>query len=168
MGYEQAKFGDGSGTGSGNVTTAVSNHYGPRDAGKTVGRIFTEGVKRELSLDIDGDMASAESFALLLANTLPAGSVITEAYVEVTEAFVLGGTTPTILIGTATSEVTNGLVISEAQAEAVGTYDVTGTLTGTWASPLAAETTVGLALGGTSPTSTSAGKARVVIRYADV
>jgi hypothetical protein len=164
MGYEQSKFGDGSGTGSGNVTTAVNNHYGPRETGKTVGSNFTEGQIRELVLDIDGEMIGDAAFALL-APKLPAGSIVKEAFVEVTEVFVVGGTSPTINIGTEGSEGTNGLEVTEAQAEALGTYDVTSSLQGTWASPLAAETTVGIAMDGTSPTITDAGKMRVVVRY---
>lgn len=164
MGYEQSKFGDGSASGSGNVTTSVNNHYGPRETGKTVGTFYTNGVERELSLDIDGEMLGDASFALL-APSLPAGAVVLECYADVTEAFVLGGTSPVMNIGTEGSEATNGVDVSEAQLEAVGTYDITSTVAGTWANPLAAATTVGLALGGTSPTTTDAGKVRVVIRY---
>lgn len=167
MGFEQAKFGDGSASGSGNVTTSVSNHYGPRDTGKTTGNMRTAGAVNELVLDVDGDMASNEAFVLVVPK-LPAASIIEDVYVDVTEAFVLGGTTPAIEIGTEGSEATNGVTITEAQAEAVGMYDVTSALAGTWAAGLAAETTVGLALSGTSPTSTSAGKMRVVIRYVSV
>lgn len=161
MGYERSPFGDGT-----NVTTDVHNHYGPRDTGKTVGVEKTYGAKREMVLDIDGDMLAAGEFALL-SPKLPAGSRVLNAYVEVEEAFVLGGTSPTILVGTNGSEATNGVVVTEAQAEAVGVYDITSALAGTWdsAAGLAAETTVGLAMGGTSPTSTSAGKARVVVEY---
>lgn len=167
MGFEQSKFGDGSAAGSGNVVTTVSNHYGPRETGKTQGVMNSSGAKHEMVLELDGDMLTAGDFPLLDPK-LPANVLVTAAYFEVEEAFVLGGTTPTILVGTDTSEVTNGLVISEAQAEAVGVYDVTSTLTGTWAAGLTAATTVGLALGGTSPTSTSAGKGRVVVEYVNV
>jgi hypothetical protein len=86
----------------------------------------------------------------------------------VKEAFVIGGTTPAIVIGTEGSEATNGFVISEAQGEATGTYDVSGTLTGTWAAPLAAATTVGIDMSGTSPTVTDAGLAEVVVKYWNV
>lgn len=165
--FERARFGDGSASGSGNVTTAVNNHYGQRDTGKTVGTVYTAGNVRELSLDIDGDMVGNAAFALL-APTLPAGAVIKEAYVEVSEAFVLGGTTPVINVGTEGSESTNGVDVSEAQAEAVGTYDITSTLAGTWAAPLAAATTVGISLSGTSPTVTDAGKMRMVLRYVQI
>lgn len=166
MAFERARFGDGSASGAGNVTTAVNTHFNEREVGKTVGVTQSAGFVRELTLDIDAAMVSDAGYALL-APKIPAGAVIEDAYVVVSEAFALGGTSPTILVGTEGSEVTNGLVISEAQAEAAGTYDVTGTLTGTWAAGLAAETTLGLALGGTSPTVTTAGKLRVVVRYVD-
>lgn len=165
MGFETSKFGDGGYATSTNVTQDVHNHYGARDVGKTVGTVQTEGSVYELSLNIDGEMVGDAAYPLI-APTLPAGAVIKEVYAEVDEAFVLGGTSPVINIGTEGSEATNGVDLSEARAEAVGTYDLTSTLAGTWAAPLAAATTVGLALAGTSPTVTDAGSVRVVIRYA--
>lgn len=164
MGYEQSKFGDGSTSGNGNVIQTVSNHYGPFNTGKTQGNIKTEGSLKELTLDIDGEMVGDAAYPLVVP-TLPAGTIIKEVFAEVSEAFVLGGTTPALEIGTETSEATNGFTVSEAQAEAVASYDLTSALSGTWAAPLAADTTLGLALSGTTPTVTSAGKMRVVIRY---
>jgi len=164
MGYEAAKFGDGSASGSGNVTTQVNQHYGEFFTGKTQGNLKTEGSLKELTLDIDAAMLTAEAYPLI-APTLPAGAIIQEAFAEVSEVFILGGTSPTILVGTETSEVTNGLVIDEAEGEALGAYDLTSSLTGTWAAPLAAATTVGLSLGGTTPTNGATGKLRLVIRY---
>lgn len=165
MGYETTPFGDGVST---TRVTEVSNHFGPKVSGGAVGVVKTEGSLNEASLTISGQNASDGSFDLKTAFKLPAGAVVEKAWVKVTEAFTLGGTSPTILVGTDGSEVTNGLVISEAQAEAAGTYDVTSTLTGTWGSPLAAQTTVGLAMGGTSPTSASTGKLKLVVQYAVV
>lgn len=164
MGYEQSKFGDGSTSGNGNVIQTVSNHYGPFNTGKTQGNIKTEGSLKELTLDIDGEMVGNAAYPLVVP-TLPAGTIIKEVFAEVSEAFVLGGTTPALEIGTETSEATNGFTVSEAQAEAVASYDLTSALSGTWAAPLAADTTLGIALSGTTPTVTSAGKMRVVIRY---
>ncbi len=164
MGYETAPFGNQ----GANVTQDVNNHYGERDTGKTVGVAKTEGFVQELTLYVDGDMVSAGAYALL-APTIPAKAIIEDVYMNVTEAFVLGGTTPVIDVGTEGSEATNGFTITEAQAEAVGMYDLTGALAGTWAAGLAAETTVGLLLGGGgSNTVTSAGKAKIVIRYVAV
>ena len=165
MGFERSKLGDGSDSGSGNVTKAVHTHFGPRDTGKTVGITNTTGVWRDLVIDLDGAMLSAGEFPLE-APVLPAGALINEVILEVSEAFVLGGTSPALEVGTDGSEATNGVTASEAQLEAVGGYNLTSALSGTWDEVgLAAETTVGLALSGTSPTSTSAGKARLTVRY---
>lgn len=165
MAYETSKFGY-----AGGATTAdsygVHNHYGAREVGKGVGVTKTSGFMNELTLDIDADIVEAEEFALL-SPVIPAGSRIEDVFVEVEEAFVLGGTTPAIEVGTATSEATNGVTIGETEAEATGVYDLTSELSGTWAGStgLAADTTVGIAFSGTSPTVTDAGKMRVVIRY---
>lgn len=167
MAYERAKFGDGSASGAGNVTTAVNQHFGPFNTGKTVGTFDTDGAIREMLIDLDGTMVSNEAFPLL-APELPAYCKVIGVYVEVEEVFALGGTSPAVSVGTEGSESTNGFDISEAQLEALGVYDVTGTLAGTWAAGLTAATTVGIDLTGTTPTSTSAGKARLVIRYVKV
>ena len=143
----------------------VRNNYGTRSKGGGIGFIKTSGISNELSVDVTGDSLTVggEAFAEV---KIPAGSIITGAWVEVTEAFTLGGTSPTILVGTAGSEATNGAVVSEAQAEAVGTVDITAALAGTWnEATLAAETSVGVVLGGTSPTSAATGSARIVVTY---
>lgn len=143
----------------------VSNYYGARDTGKTRGIIKTEGSIVELSVMIEAaDIGSA----LYQAPKIPAGALIVGAYAKVSEAFALGGTTPTIDIGTEGSETTNNVALSEAQAEAVGTYDIFSSAAGTWAASLAAETTVGVALGGTTPTVGAAGKVEVIIQYTQV
>ena len=145
-----------------NTGLNVHNHYGPRKVGGAIGTIKTEGAYKELSLDITGDMLNSDYRPQVI---IPKGSLPVAVFIDVKEVFVLGGTTPTILVGTSGSEVTNGCVVSEAIAEAVATEDLSATLTGTWAASLAAATTVDITLGGTSPTSTSAGKARLIVRY---
>lgn len=167
MSYEQTYFGDGSAAGSGNVVSTVHHQYGAFQAGKTVGVTERDGFENELSLDIDAAMVTATAFPLI-APKLPKGALIHEVYAYVSEAFVLGGTAPTILVGTETSEATNHVVLSQAQAQAVGMYDLTATRAGTWAAGLAADTIVGIALGGTTPTNGTTGKVRIVIRYAEI
>lgn len=167
MGYATSPFGNGALVGSGgNVTTNVHNQYGARDSGGTVGVLEVDGITENLIINVDGGFYTDVGNELVNA-IIPAGSIIKAAYVDIEEAFVLGGTSPTILIGTNGSEVTNGLVISEAVAEATASANLTSTLAGTWdaEAPLAADTTVGIALGGTNPTITRAGKARVTIVY---
>ena len=163
MGFENSKFGYAGGATTASSPT-VNNHYGAREVKKSVGVTRTEGFMNELTIDLDGDMVSAEAFPLL-APILPKGAIIEDVFLHVEEVFVLGGTSPVVEIGTEGSEATNGVTLTEAQLEATGTYDVTSALAGTWATGLAADTTVGIDLAGTNPTSTSAGKARVVIRY---
>lgn len=148
-----------------NTGLNVNNHYGERETGQTSGNIRTAGVKNELSIQVD---AKDIGVALFNAPVIPAGSLIVGAYVKVEEAFALGGTTPTIDIGTSGSVATNNVEVSEAQAEAAGTYDIFSSAKGTWAASLAADTTVAIELGGTTPTKTDAGSLEVVIEYVKV
>lgn len=100
---------------------------------------------------------------------IKAGLTVRTVTAETFEVFALGGTTPVINIGVSGAEGTNRVAqISEAQAEAVGTYAITpaGTLAAN--TPLAANSTLNVALGGTSPTVTSAGKLRLTVYYTDL
>lgn len=140
----------------------VRNVYGPRTRHEGVGgTMSTRDDERALVVMVDG------ANYLSYTGSLPAGAVITEnAVVEIAEAFVLGGTTPVINIGVSTTEGTNRLAqISEAQAEAVGTYSIAPAGTLAKDTPLAAAVTLKVALGGTSPTITAAGKLKLTIRY---
>lgn len=159
MGYENKAFPLTSGT--------AYNQYGRRstqDGLMSGGDLHGSGAVQERIIYITGaDFGSGTSFDTRL--TLPAGSKFLNAQAEVTEAFVLGGSTPTINVGTNGSEGTNyAIELSEAQGEAQGVYyNASGA--GTFANPLAANTVIGVALDGTNPTVTSAGKAKVVIRF---
>lgn len=167
MTYEISKFGNGVLTGSGgNVVETVHTRFNTQKVGEQIGVNASRDGTTQVTMTITGDqlvrdVATGDGF--IKALTLPVGAVISNVVVQVKEVFVVGGTTPTINIGTQGSETTNGFPISEAQAEAVGTYKPT--LAGTWANPLAAAVTVGVALGGTSPTITSAGKMDIIFEY---
>lgn len=165
--YYKTPFGNGVLVGSGgNVVENVHNQFGPRKVGDTVGVNKVEGVKEELIFDITPDIVNA-TVGPFRPFVLPAGAVITAVYLDVEKAFALGGTSPTILIGTSGSEVTNGFVISKALAEGTASSNLTATLAGTWDNevPLAANTTIGITLGGTTPTIGLAGKARVTVLF---
>lgn len=143
-------------------TGGVYNYYGPRHRHEgVVGKMPGSGAEQEMVLLISGDTY------LTVTGTLPAGATIVgQALVEVAEVFALGGTTPVINIGVSGSEGTNRIAqVSEAQAEAVGTYSIASAGTLAVNTPLAAAATIKVALGGTSPTITSAGRMKVVIRY---
>lgn len=140
----------------------VKNFYGPRTRFEgATGSMATRDAEREIVVFFDGANYTSVSA------TLPAGAVVSEnAIVEVTEAFALGGTTPTINWGVSGTESTNRLAqLSEAQAEAVGVYSVASAGTLAKDTPLAAAVTLKVALGGTTPTITSAGKCKISIRY---
>jgi len=164
MSYEASNFGSADGS---NVTTQVTNHYGERNLGGATGVIKTEGADNQLTVYATGELINA---GFVPPTVIPAGAVVTKAVAHVTEAFALGGTAPTILVGTAGSEATNGVVLDEASAEAEGYYDITAALAGTWGAEaaFAADTTVGVALGGTTPTVTDAGRVVIVVTYTNV
>lgn len=144
------------------TVNGVRNMYGPRTRYEGVAGSFKT-VDDERALVIWFDGANYTS----VTGTLPAGATITEnAIVEVNEVFNLGGTTPVINIGVSGTEGTNRVAqVSEAQAEALGTYSIASAGTLAKDTPLAAAATIKVALGGTSPTITSAGKMKLTIRY---
>jgi len=146
------------------IVNGVTNFYGASGRfDHDFGILKTEGSIKELVVNFTGANYSQVAF------TLPAGARIVAApLVEIVEAFVLGGTTPTINIGVSGSHGTNYFAeISEAQAEAIGTYlsaAPAGTLA-TSAVPLAAAASIVVALDGTLPTATAAGACKVVVQY---
>lgn len=164
MAYATTPFGNGVLVGSGgNVVRNVDNFYGARAVLDGADGVYlTDGNQIEFSLSFSGADINATK-TQLITNILPAGAKITRVLAKVKEVFVTGGTTPTILVGTSGSEVTNGVSLSAAQAQALGTYDLT--LNGTWAAVLAAATTLNVALGGTTPTVTAVGRVEFVILY---
>ena len=125
----------------------------------TVGAVSKDGHDRELRFVLDGEKFSGGTYQFVSSDVIPAPFVPLYAHVQVTEAFALGGTSPTILIGDSNDPDRFG-VLSEANAEAVGAYTLSVAAT-----PHTTARTLAVTLGGTSPTVTSAGKAEVVIGY---
>lgn len=133
--------------------------------GPNLADFSSQGVQRQTGNEVvvrfvlDGEKFSGGTYQFDSQEVVPIGAVPLYCHVRVTEAFVLGGTTPTIQIGDAGSATRYGSV-SEANAEALGTY--TNSVTAT---PLTAAGTIAVSLGGTTPTVTSAGKAVVTMAY---
>lgn len=141
----------------------VKNFYGTRTANEGVmGGIQVQGSDNELTFDISGK--GIQDNIELLNTYLPKGAKVTKAIAEVKEAFVVTGTNPVLAIGTNGSETTNGIELTEAQLESEGTYELT-TFDGTWANGLAADTEVGLALGGANAAVTDAGRVRMTVHF---
>jgi hypothetical protein len=146
----------------------VNNVFGPRETQEGVlagGELPGVGAMHEAVVYFNGEDLNNSAKAFDTQKVIPAGAKFIEAYVEVTEVFVLGGTTPTINVGISGSADTDYVIeLSEAQAEATGeVYDATGA--GDFTSPLAAAATIAVEMDGTTPTVTDAGRAKVVIRY---
>ena len=170
--YETSKFGNGTSSLSagGNVVVASGtphNTFGPRDSGGGSGVLKVEGTIEQVRLEVTGDDIN-DLLGPLVDTYLPAGGLIRDAYWNTVEVFVATGTSPTLLVGTDSTEVTNGLVVNETALETLGTTRVTSTLTGTWAvnTPLAARTMIGFAVGGSGgPAIARSGRGILTIEY---
>lgn len=145
---------------------AVSNFYGARATGNSVGVEHSSSSQHRLNVYITGDMLNG---TFLPPVNLPKGARFLSAVLRVDEAFDLGGTTPTVQIGAAGSVATNGIVLTEAEMENVGTKIPASTGAGTWSFTSATGTTadakVAFAMGGTTPTAARVGKATLILTY---
>lgn len=138
--------------------------FGPNYADYTSAGVEKRlGSVEEAVLEIKGEKFSAGDYQFDEPLAIPEGAVPEACVIEVMQAFVLGGTTPTIRVGTTGTgaEAVWGS-LAEASAEALGTY-----LNTVVATPLTATTkgNIKVSLGGTSPTVTAAGHAKIRIRY---
>lgn len=144
----------------------VYQNYGARSTGQTAGIEDQDGSLIRVSVTLTGSMLND---GFIPPVVLPKGALFKRADLRVDEAFVLGGTSPTVRIGANGSVATNGIVLTEAELENVGSKVPASTGAGTWASNSSTGTTAAAKLafdmGGTSPTSTTAGKATLVLEF---
>lgn len=145
----------------------VYNHYGPRDTGGTVGVETDKDSVHQMSIYFTGD-SLAEGY--LSPFVVPVGAKVLRYILHVDEAFVVTGTNPTVRFGSAGSVATNGVVLTEAELEAVGTKTPASTGAGTWATTSATGITaaaeVAQDLGGTTPAvARGAGQATLLVEY---
>lgn len=145
----------------------VYNHYGARDTGNSIGLEHGEDSLHRLSIAFDYNSLNG---GFLPPVYVPKGALFRTAVLRVDEAFNLTGTTPTVIFGASGTEATNGIVLTEAELEAVGTKTPASTGTGTWAQGSATGTTasakVGKTLGGTTPAVTAGvGKATLILTF---
>jgi hypothetical protein len=144
----------------------VSNFYGARETGGSVGVDRSQDSIQQLSIAFTG--ASINS-AFLPPVVIPRGAQFKRAILRVDEAFSITGTSPTVIFG-GTAPATNGIVLTEAELEAIGTKTPASTGTGTWAQASATGTTaaerVTRTLGGTTPVvSPTVGKATLILEF---
>lgn len=143
------------------ILNGVKNNYGPTGRHEAqVGVLPSDGSVKQLVITFTGANYS------LVSAVLPAGSALVgKPMVEVSGAFALTGTNPTILIGSTTPATNNAVNISKAQAEAVGTYTPTPAGIHAVDAVLASSTLLTITLGGTTPAISGAGACKVVIPY---
>lgn len=144
----------------------VFTSYGKRSTGGTVGSEATDTSTRDYSIAFTGESINS---GFLPPVTLPKGSKLVKAVLRVDEAFSITGTSPTVIFGGA-APATNGIVLTEAELENVGTKTPASTGAGTWAVASTTGTTaaekITKALGGTSPVvSATQGKATLILTF---
>ena len=147
----------------------VSNYYGARDTGYAVGVECNDDSEWRLRIDLTGSQLAGSTY-FVPPVVIPKGARFYRAVLRVDEAFVVTGTTPTIIIGEVGAEATNGIVLTEAELENVGTKTPASTGTGTWSFSSTTGTTaakkIGFAKGGTTPAvQAGVGKATLVLEF---
>lgn len=144
----------------------VSNQYGQRFTGNAIGLDRSQSSIHELAIEFTGRSLN-ETF--LPPVVIPKGALFLRYRLRVDEAFGLTGTTPTVIFG-GTAPATNGVILSEAELEAIGTKTPASVGTGTWATTSATGTTasekITKTLGGTTPVvDPLIGKATLIAEY---
>lgn len=114
----------------------VYSSYGKRNTGGTVGSETSDGSRRDYSISFTGESLNS---GFLPGVSLPKGSKLNGAILRVDEAFAVsaGGT---VTFG-GTVPGTNGIVLTKAELEAVGTKTPASSGAGTWATNSATGTT---------------------------
>lgn len=149
-----------------NTGLNVSNQYGPRFTGGSVGLEKSSDSIQVLKLQFTGSSLNDTFFPRII---VPQGALILRYRLRVDEAFNITGTSPTVIIG-GTAPATNGVVLTEAELEAIGSKTPASTGAGTWAVGSSTGTTAAEAVtktfGGTSPVvSPTVGKATLLIEF---
>lgn len=140
----------------------VNNHYGQRSTGNAVGVETSDNSVQILTIQFTGESLN-ETF--LPPVFVPKGALFRRYILRVDEAFAVS-TSGTVTFG-GTAPGTNGVVLTEAELEAVGTKAPASTGAGTWAVGSATGTTasqrVAKAISGT--VTATQGKATLICEF---
>jgi hypothetical protein len=140
----------------------VFNQYGPRNTGGGVGTEQSKNSVQVMSMELTGEMLNS---AYIPPVVIPKGAKVIKATLRVDEVFVVSASGTVAVGGTAPG--TNGVVLTEAQLEAVGTKDVSSVAVGTWATNSATGTTAAqkVAKAITGTVAAASGKGQLVVEY---
>lgn len=145
------------------------NHYGARTTGGAIGAEHEYGSKHTVKIDITGQSIADNIAGFMPPVYLPKYANIDSVMLVVDEAFVVTGTTPNLEVGSYGSSATNGVLITEAELEAVGTKSIASTGQGTWtfanAAGLGAAAKIGMSLEGDTAIAATSGKGTIIITY---
>lgn len=140
----------------------VTNHYGSRTTGGAIGLEHGQNSTNVLTVDLTGEMLNS---AYVAPMKMPKGALVRKATLRVDEVFVVSAAGTVAIGGTAPG--TDGVVLTEAKLEALGTSDVSSLAIGTWATasatgPLTAQTITKAITGTVAATS---GKGTLTVEY---
>jgi len=140
----------------------VTNQYGARQTGGAVGLEHGKTSMHILSVDLTGEMLNSAYVAPVY---VPKGAKIIKAILRVDEVFVVSAA-GTVAIG-GTTPGTDGVVLTEAQLEALGTKDVSAVAVGTWATASTTGTTASqkVTKSITGTVGATSGKGTLIVEY---
>jgi hypothetical protein len=144
----------------------VYNQYGSRQTGGAFGIEHTQNNEFRFTVNLTGEMLNSGFFPPV---NIPKGTRGMRAILRVDEVFVVSAA-GTVAIGEVAAPATNGIVLTEATLEALGTKDVTSMFAGTWdeahATGTAAASLVAAAITGT--VGATSGKGTLVIEFVNM
>lgn len=141
---------------------SVHNQYGARRTGGTIGREPGENSTNILSFNLSGEMLNS---GFMPPVYFPKGASVRRATLRVDEVFVVSAAGMVAIGGTAPG--TDGVVLTEAKLEALGTSDVSALAVGTWATTSATGplTTQRITKGIAGTVAATSGKATLTVEY---
>lgn len=147
----------------------VFNQYGVRETGGAVGVETSDDSITRVRVDFTG--ASLNS-GFVPPVSIPKGALFLSYHLRVDEVFVVTGTTPSVEVGAAGSIATDGIVITEAELENLGTKKLASIGAGTWALASTTGTTAAALLDfqleGDTVVAATSGKATLILEYINV
>jgi len=141
---------------------SVNNQYGARNTGGAVGTEHTQDSIWQLEYNLTGEMLNS---TYIPPQFMPRGAKVLRAFLRVDEVFVVSAAGTVAIGGTAPG--TNGVVLTEAQLENLGTKDVSSVAVGTWATASTTGTTASerVAKAITGTVAATSGKATLIVEY---
>lgn len=147
----------------------VFNHYGVRETGGAVGQERLTNTTYIVRIDLTGQSIADVIAGFMPPVYIPKYANFVSAMLQVDEAFVVTGTTPTLLVGATGSVPTNGFIITETELETVGLKALADTGQGTWAighaSGTAAAAKIDIEFEGDAAIATTSGKGTLILEY---